>query len=70
MSQALDNLRTEVEELGTVAQASNALLAGLSQQIRDNAEDPEALRQLAADLDGITASMSDAITANTPAQEG
>ena len=66
MSAEMDRLRQEVSETKTVAESATALINSLSQQIRDNAEDPEAMRQLADELDASQQTLGAAITANTP----
>lgn len=66
MSAALDRLTQEVAETKTAVASVLTLVAGLAQQIRDNAENPAALEALADDLDASQKEIADAITANTP----
>jgi len=65
MSAQLEALRQEVHENQQIGESAIALITGLAQQIRDNAEDPAALRQLAEDLDTQNASLAAAVAANT-----
>lgn len=69
MANELARLTTEVAETKTVMQSAALLLAKLAQQIRDNAGNPAALKQLADDLDGQQTELVNAITENTPAEE-
>lgn len=66
MSAGLDRLKEEVAENSTLIGSVTTLLNSLSQQIRDNAEDPEALNALADELDAQNASLAAAVEANTP----
>jgi TolA-binding protein len=68
MTGEVERLRADVMQLTTVEQSAAALLAGLSQQIRDNLNDPTALAQIASDLESSTSELAAAVTANTPAQ--
>lgn len=67
MSAEIDRLTASVASLTTAEQSSNALLAQLSQLIRDNANDPAALNALADSIDADTAEITAAVVANTPA---
>lgn len=69
MSASVDELKLKVASLVTVEQSAAALLASLSQQIRDNAEDPAALHALANDIDAATTDLAAAVTANTQAAD-
>ncbi len=66
MSAELDRLTAEVAESRTAVDSVLALVAGLAQQIRDNATDPAALTALADSLDQQQADIAAAVTANTP----
>jgi hypothetical protein len=66
MSDAVDRIESEVAEAKSVAQSAIALLGGLSQQIRDNAQDPAKLTALADELDANNAALAAAVVANTP----
>lgn len=68
MSQALDRLTAEVSESRTATESLTTLVAGLAQQIRDNATDQAALLALADDLDSQQASIAAAVAENTSAQ--
>ena len=67
MSAVTDRLTASVAALTTAEQSAAALLAQLSQLIRDNAEDPTALLKIADDIDADTAALTAAVVANTPA---
>lgn len=67
MSKELDDLAVEVEETNTVMDSAVTLIGGLADQIRALANDPAALKKLAADLDGKSKELADAVAANTPA---
>lgn len=67
MSKELDDLRDRVAHSIEVEQSAVALIQGLAQQIRDNAQDPAALEELASQLDSSSNSLASAVTANTPA---
>jgi TolA-binding protein len=69
LSQAVETLRAEIAENRTISQSAVTLIKGLAQQIRDNAEDPEALRALAAELDTQNADLAAAVAENTPAEK-
>jgi|SRR6478752_7047332 len=68
VSKELDDLKREVAESKTVTQGAAALVASLADQIRDAKDDPEALEQLANELDANTKALADAVQANTPFQ--
>lgn len=67
MSAALDRLTAEVAETKDAVDSAVTLIAGLAQQIRDNATDPAALNALADQLDADQAEIAAAVTENTPA---
>ncbi len=64
----LTDLQAKVAALSTVEDSVIALLAGISQQLKDAiaANDPAKLQQLANDLDAQQAKLATAVTANTP----
>ncbi len=64
---ALDDLRTEVEEQGSVVDGAVTLLVGLKAALDAAGTDPVALAALSAQLDANTKKLADAIVANTPA---
>lgn len=66
MSAALDRLTADVSALTTVDASAIALLSGLADQIRANAEDPAAMNKLADDIEAQNTALSAAVTANTP----
>ena len=66
MSAALDRITAEVAETKTAVASVLTLVAGLAEQIRNNAEDPVALNALADDLDAAQADIAAAVAANTP----
>lgn len=67
MNDALERLKADVAEAKTIEQSAITLLNGLSQQIRDNVGDEDALNALADDLDAQNASLADAVAQNTTA---
>ncbi len=69
MSQALDRLKTEVQESTAVAKSAVQLISGLSAQIRDLKDDPAALEALADELDASQQELAAAIAANTTAED-
>ncbi|WP_375382263.1 hypothetical protein [uncultured Sphingomonas sp.] len=68
MATAIEDLTNEVQKATTVAASAVALITGLAGHLRENADDPDAIEALAAQLDQSTASLSTAVAANTPAQ--
>lgn len=62
----LTRITAEVTEMSNAVDSAVALLADLSQQIRDNATDPAALNALADALDAKGNELGEAIVANTP----
>ncbi len=69
MSEQLDSLAREVQEMGDVVDSAIVLIGGLAAQIRDLKTDPEALEALAAELDAKAGQLAAAVTANTPSEE-
>jgi hypothetical protein len=67
MSQELDDLTASVAAEGTVIDSAIVLLNGLSAALAAAGTDPVKLAALKSDIDGKTASLADAIAANTPA---
>lgn len=70
MSQELDHLTKAVTELKTVTQSAEALLTGISTQLRDalSSSNPSAtIAQIADDIDADKAQLAAAVAANTPA---
>lgn len=64
----LTQLTADVAANGEVIDSAVTLIGGLAQQIRDLVDagaDPAALLALAADLEGNTADLAAAVTANT-----
>lgn len=66
MSEALDILRASVTRIEDRGDATITLLTGLAEQVRQNAEDPIAIRALADKLDAQAGEFEAAIAANTP----
>ena len=66
VTDAIDALETKVTNLTTVEQSAIELLSGLAQQIRDNANAPARLNELAAKLDTDASDLAAAVAANTP----
>ena len=67
MSQELDTLTVQVKANADVEASAIILLNGLSAQIAAAKTDPVALQKLSDDLKASAGSLSEAITANTPA---
>jgi septal ring factor EnvC (AmiA/AmiB activator) len=65
--QDIDRLRASVEANTSAVQSANALITSIAQQMRDAADDPEEIRALADQLEQNTASLSEAVAANTAA---
>lgn len=65
MKEDLERIRAEVAENTSAVDSAVTLIGSLSQQIRDNAEDPDALRSLADTLDENSRKLSAAVAANT-----
>ncbi len=65
MSAELDRLTSEVAQSRAATDSVLVLVAGLAQQIRDNATDPAALNALADSLDQQQADIAAAVTDNT-----
>jgi cell division FtsZ-interacting protein ZapD len=70
MSEQLDSLAREVQEMGGVVDSAITLIGGLAAQIRDLKTDPAALEALAAELDAKAGQLAAAVSANTPPAEG
>lgn len=67
MTAELTDLKNKVEQGITVQQSAITLLNGISQKLKDAAEDPDAVRALAAEVEAGSAALSAAVVANTPA---
>lgn len=67
MTPELEAAVREAQETGDAVDSAVILLDKLGQQIRDNADNPTALRALANDLDNAQTRLAQAIVANTPA---
>lgn len=67
----MNDLRAAVERNTSVDDSVLALLAGISQQLKDAQaqNDPAAIDAVIAQLDANTQKMTDAVTANTPHEE-
>lgn len=65
----MDDLKAAVTRNTSVDDSVLALLAGISQQLKDAqaSNDPQAIADVIAQLDANTQKMTDAVTANTPA---
>jgi hypothetical protein len=66
MSDALTRLRGSVAALTNVSASAVTLISGLAQAIRDNAEDPAALNELADQIDADASGLAASVTENTP----
>lgn len=67
---ALDNLRASVQKLTTAVAAERALVKGLADLIRSNANDPQALQALADEIDSDTEGILADVAANTDLVSG
>ena len=67
MDQAIARLLASVSAQSAVIASATTLLGGLAQQIREAADDPEQLNQLADTIDAQTKDLSRAIAENTNA---
>lgn len=70
MSQELQRLQQDVADQSAVIDSAVSLIEGLAQQIRDNANDPAALSDLADSLESNSGKLSAAVATNTAAADG
>ena len=63
----LDQLTTDVANLTTVDQSAEALIVGLSAQIKAAGTDPVALKALTDEMEANTAGLAAAVAAGTSA---
>jgi hypothetical protein len=70
MALALDRIRASVANLTTVTTSAVQLLSMVAQEIRNNADDGDALNALADDIDSDASNLAQAMVANTPAASG
>lgn len=68
MATDLNSLRAEVERNTEVDQSAITLLNGLSQQLAEIKNDPQAVQELSDQLRNSSDQLAQAVTANTPAQ--
>ncbi len=66
MVMTLDELKTKVEANTAIGTSAITLLQGLAQLIRDSANDPQKIQDIANMVDADTQALADAIQANTP----
>jgi hypothetical protein len=66
MSLELDNLTTEVTEIGVVVDSAIVLLQGLAAQLLAIKDDPAKIQALATELDTKANELALAVVANTP----
>lgn len=69
MANELDTLTTEVEETKTVIDSAIVLLKGLKEKLDAAGTDPVKLKALSDSLDSKQTELSEAIVANTPAED-
>lgn len=69
MSEALERLKREVAESKTATASAVALIGGLAAQLRDIADDEDAINALADSLDEQQAEIAGAVVAGTPSAE-
>ena len=67
MDAAVAELTNEVTRDGDVVSSATTLISGLADQIAASANDPVAVRALAANLKANTDALAAAVAANTPA---
>lgn len=67
MANRFDALIAAVQKNTDATAAAADMIHGLAEQVRQNATDPEKLNQLAGDIDAAATALSEAVTANTPA---
>jgi hypothetical protein len=67
MSESLLRLRASVAAQASVIASAVALIGGISERIRSAADDEDATRELADELDAQTADLSKALATATPA---
>lgn len=73
MMASLDDLKTKMTQLRTLAEGNRALIAGLREQIADlnlnlSTEEQEKVDAIFADAEAASAELTAAQTANTPAE--
>jgi hypothetical protein len=61
----LTRLKESVANSITIEKSAKALIEGLAQQLRDSADDPAAIKDLADQLDAEGTDLAGSITANT-----
>lgn len=69
MRQDIQDLRDKVARNNNLVNSVVELVKGSAKLIQDNAEDAEAVRQIAADLDTQAQTLATAVPQNTPAAE-
>lgn len=67
MTQAIDNLQSQLTAMEDAEQSAIALLQTLSQELAANASDPAAIQAIADKLQVDAAKLAAAVVANTPA---
>jgi|SRR6478736_7853174 len=68
MSAQLDRLIRETQETQDAVDSVLTLVDGLAQQLRDAADDPQKINDLADTLDQLQTRIANAVVANTPAE--
>lgn len=68
LKMTIDDIQTKVTDERTVIDSAVTLLNNLSELIRNAANDPAKILQIAADLDSQKQALADAVVANTPQQ--
>lgn len=66
LTMTLEDLRKKVEEQSTVTQSVVTLVTLLADQLRNHADDPVKIQEIANSLDANTQRLSDAVQANPP----
>lgn len=63
----INEIKAKLERQTSTIASNNVLLSELAAAIRENADDPAELKAIADQLEANTASIDEAIRANTPA---
>lgn len=69
MAVSLADLKTKVDNQTTVIASANTLLSDLSSRIKAGANDPQAMQDLADEIDSNTNALSAAVANNTDAED-
>ncbi len=70
MNQSFEDLTREVSESRTLMTSATALIRGIARRLAEAANDPKKIAALATELDQSQTDLAQAITENTPQEEG